>query len=412
MPDDLLHTLLQIVFILVAAKCFGMVARRAGQPQVVGEMLAGVLLGPSLLGHIAPGFFEFLFTSSSPLPLSVLSQIGLILFMFQIGMEFDFKHLKTRANRRIVSSISSAGIVLPAILGILFGWLSHQKFSPDVPLETYLLFMGISLCITAMPVLGRIMMDLNLTRTRLGTLTITSAAIDDVVGWILLALVTTLAKTGFVGASFVLRFLCFIAFLFLTWKLVRPLLARLAFRTSKFDDISNLGLLTAILFLFGIGAEAVGSHAIFGGFWMGVLLHHENTFVTWWRQRISGFVTIFFLPLFFTYTGLRTNIPGLVSLELWSWCLLLVAFAVVGKFGGCWLAAKWAGLTSGESSCIAIMMNTRGMLELVVANIGYDLKIISQPVYTMLVFMALFSTILTAPCLRRWLPGDHPRQNA
>jgi Kef-type K+ transport system membrane component KefB len=208
-----------------------------------------------------------------------------------------------------------------------------------------------------------------------------------------------------------LRLIGLAAFVLLTWWIARPFLRHLAAKTVQTGELSSLGVLLALLFLSGLVTQQIGIHAIFGGFWLGVLLHTEAEFVQWWRERVAGFVTVFFLPIFFTFTGLRTNVPGLGSWENAAWCAALVLLAMLGKFGGCWLAGRRAGLVDREARCVAIMMNTRGMLELVVANVGFELHLIPQPVFTMLVVLALLSTVLTAPCLRAWLPEElrlHP----
>ena len=400
----LFRTLLQTVCVLLAASLFGRLARYLGQPRVIGEMVAGLILGPSLLGYLAPNIFQYVFAANSLLPLSILSQIGLILLMFQIGLEFDFGHLRTEENRRAISLIWLAGIGFPAILGAGFGWASHSTFSPGVPLFTYALFMAVSLCITAMPVLGRIMTELKITRTRLGVLAITCAAFDDVMGWMLLAIATALAQANMDLFLCAIRLTALTLFLGVTWYFVRPGLRLLSSRVAQNGSLLSISLILAALFCSGLMTQLIGIHSIFGGFWAGVLLHQETEFVTWWRQRVGGLVGLLFVPLFFTFTGLRTNLPDLSSPDLWAWCLLLIGLAILGKFGGCLWAARWSGLPPAEARCIAVLMNTRGLLELVVANVGYELKIIPQSIFTMLVFMAVLTTSFTTPCLRRWLP--------
>lgn len=405
----LFTTLLQIICIILAASLLGRLARRVGQAQVIGEMVAGVVLGPSLLGYLLPNVFQHLFAANSLLPLSILSQIGLILLMFQIGLEFDFSHLRIEENRRTVSLIWLVGLGFPALLGAGFGWVSHAIFSPAVPAFTYVLFMAVSLCITAMPVLGRIMMELKITRTRLGVLAITCAAFDDVMGWILLAIATALAQVNMDLFLCAIRLAALALFFGVTWYFVRPALRLIASRVALSNHFPSFSLILAVLFCCGLMTQQMGIHSIFGGFWAGVLLHQETPFVTWWRQWAGRFIGLSFVPIFFTFTGLRTNLPGLGSPELWAWCLLVVALATLGKFGGCWWAGRWAGLPPAEARCIGILMNTRGLLELVVANVGYELKIIPQSLFTMLVFMALLTTSFTTPCLRRWLPAiSHP----
>ncbi|SDU05134.1 transporter, CPA2 family [Verrucomicrobium sp. GAS474] len=402
------HFLLQLSLILVVARAAGKAARLVGQPQVVGEMVAGILLGPTCFGSLMPGTFHALFETASPLPLSILSQIGLILILFQIGLEFDFGHLREGGNRRAVRWVAAVGIVFPALLGAGFGWLSRGTFAPRVPGPTYVSFMAVALCITAMPVLGRILLELGIGRSRVGVLAITCAAVGDVAGWLMLAAVTALAQARLDGGFLALRFGAVALFVAGTWFAVRPLLRRLARRAVSTDGAAAVGLLLAALFVFGWATQEIGIHVIFGGFWCGVLLHEELAFVAWWRERASLLVGVFFLPIFFTYTGLHTDVNGLTAASLWGWCALLLVVAVVGKFGGCWAAGRVAGLPPAEARCLAILMNTRGLLELVVAAVGYQLGIIPQTLFTMLVLMALASTFLTTPCLRAWLPATRP----
>ncbi len=397
-------TLLQIITILLAARAVSWLFRRLGQPAVVGEMAAGILLGPSLFGALAPGTFHSLFGSGVQ-GLSIISQIGLILLMFQIGMEFDFSHLKTGTNRRAVSFIWPAGILIPFLLGSGLGWFGHDSLDAASPKTIFVLFMAVSMCITAMPVLGRLILELNLARTRIGALTITCAAFDDVTGWLLLAVISALATSHLDLAGFALRLAAIGAYLLVFWFLVRPVISGWLKPKTKKEDPLSPGAMTCVLalvFLSALATQQLGIHAIFGGFWMGVLLHKEFAFVQAWRQQVARFVTVFFLPIFFTFTGLRTNIPGLGSWALWGWCALVFVCAFAGKFGGCWAAARLAGLPQRHSCCIGIMMNTRGLLELIVANVGYDLGLIPASVFTMLVLMALLSTAITAPLLKLW----------
>lgn len=400
----LFFTLMQIVIILAAARVAGHLARRLGQPRVVGEIVAGLLLGPSLFGMLAPGSFDFVFHSADGAPVSVMSQIGLIMLMFQIGLEFEFGHLRERRNRLAVSLVAGAGIILPFVLGLWFGHVSAPYLAPGINVTAYALFMGTALSITAVPVLGRIMMEFDLTRTRLGTVTIAAAAVNDVVGWILLALVSAITVAHFSPAALGWQIFWLAAYVLGSWLVVRTLLKRMIgrFREGLSQDL--MAILLGIIFVSAMLTSQIGIFAIFGGFMMGVLLHDEPALVAAWKEKVADLVTVLFLPIFFTYTGLRTNILGLDSPELWLWCVLAILLASVGKFVGAYIGTRLAGLSSHEARNIAIMMNTRGLMELVVINIGYDLGVIPQEVFTMLVLMAVFSTVITAPMLRRWLP--------
>ena len=402
----LFFTLLQLALIVIVARFAGEVAVRLSQSRAVGEIIAGLILGPSLFGLLMPATFAYVFRSAPAEPMTILSQIGLILLMFQIGLEFDFGHLRTGANRKAVVNISVMGLALPFSLGLLFGWISHPYLAPQINLLGYVLFVSTAFSITALPVLGRILMELDLTRSRVGVVAISSAAINDVVGWLMLAVVTALTMAEFSPANFAVKVGLIAIYVALCWWVVRPLLLRLlrhsGTHTGKLSP-NVIGILLSTIFLSGMTTYHLGIFAIFGGFMLGVLLHDQPAFVRAWREKVGQFVIVFFLPIFFTYTGLRTNIGALGGLASWGWCLLLVALATAGKFGGCYAAARRSGMSGQEARAIGIMMNTRGLMELVVINVGLDLGLIPPEVFTMLVIMAVASTVVTTPALKIWL---------
>lgn len=403
----LFFTLMQLVIILLAARLGGSLALRLGQARVVGEIVVGLLLGPSLFGALAPDTFHYVFHSVPSAPVTIMSQIGLILLMFQIGLDFDFSHLREKQNRKAVLLVAALGLVAPFLLGLAIGQASHATLAPSVNPLGYSLFLATALSITAVPILGRIMMEFGLTRTPMGVITITSAAINDVVGWITLAAVTALTLSAFSLSGMLLNLGALALYATFCWWGLRPVLRRLLAPFAAHSDNlpqSLLAILLALIFLSAMATYKMGIFAIFGGFVLGVLLHDEPAFVTAWKAKIADFVTVFFLPIFFTYTGLRTNIGALDSWSLWQWCLVILGGATLGKFGGCYLGARWAGRDAAESRVIAVMMNTRALMELVVINVGYDLGVIPSSVFTMLVIMAVVSTLVTAPALRLWLP--------
>ena len=412
----LFFTLLQLTLIVLAARLGGEVAQRVGQSPAVGEIIVGILLGPSLFGLLAPDLFQYVFHSTPAAPMQMLSQIGLILLMFQIGLEFDFAHLAARNNRRAVTAIASASMVAPFALGFGFGWLSAPLLSPGVDRLASALFIATAFSITALPILGRIMMEFKITRLPIGVIAISAAAINDVIGWLLLALITALTLAQFSAAAFAIKVALVGVFFVAWWFVVRPLMKRVI-RASQAGPVpvgekagrgklthNLLGILLAAIFVSAMTTYQLGIFAIFGGFMMGVILHDEHELIEAWKERIGHFVMVFFLPIFFTYTGLRTHVGSLDSLEAWGWCALLIALATLGKFGASYVAARWAGMSHHEGKVIGIMMNTRALMELIVINVGYDLGVISQQVFTMLVLMAIFSTVITTPGLRRWLP--------
>ena len=403
----LFFTLLQLTVIVLAARIGATVAVRIGQTAAVGEIIVGILLGPSLFGLLAPDVFQYVFHSGSPEPMQMLSQIGLVLLMFQIGLEFDFSHLNERRNRKAMLWVAAASLIAPFALGYGIGHISAPILSPSAHPVISALFIATAFSITALPILGRIMMEFDMTRTPIGVIAISAAAINDVIGWLLLALITTLTLSDFNAVSFAVKVALVLVFFVVSWFGVRPLMKNILHRfDAKNGALSNnlLGLVLAAIFLSAMTTYQLGIFAIFGGFMMGVLLHDEHAFVKTWRTRISPFVMVFFLPIFFTYTGLRTNVGSLDSASAWGWCGLIVLLATLGKFGGAYIAARLTGMSHTEAKVLGIMMNTRALMELIVINVGYDLGVISQQMFTILVIMAIFSTVITSPCLRRWLP--------
>jgi Kef-type K+ transport system membrane component KefB len=403
----LFYTLLQIGIIIVAARLAGYLARRVGQPRAVGEIVAGLLLGPSLFGAVAPETFQLVFRSTDNTPISVISQIGLIMLMFQIGLEFDFTHLNEQRNRLAVALVTVAGIVTPFSLGLLLGFYSAPYLAAGINPTGYALFMATALSITAVPILGRIMIEYGLTHTCVGVITISSAAINDAIGWSVLAVISAVVTANFSITHAVQQIGYLLLYVSACWWVVRHIMKAIVRRFDLSDQSlpqDLMAILLVIVFTSAMLTSQLGIFAIFGGFMMGVLLHDQHVLVAAWKGKVADLVTVFFLPIFFTYTGLRTNIGGLDNIALWGWCGLVLLLAVLGKFGGCYLAARLAGLEKYEARNIGIMMNTRALMELIVVNLGYDLGVIPPQVFTMLVLMALVSTIMTAPGLRAWLP--------
>jgi Kef-type K+ transport system membrane component KefB len=403
----LFFTLLELTVIVATGRVGGALARRFGQAAVVGEIIGGILLGPSLFGWAAPQTFDLLFRSAAPEPLQILASLGLVLLMFQIGLEFDFSHLTERANRRTVVRVAAACLVVPFVIGLLFGYQSAPWLSPHANRIHSALFVATAFSITAVPVLGRILVELNMARTRLGVIAMSAAAINDVVGWLLLALITALAIARFDAGAYALRVTLLLVFIAASILVARPLLKRMVrFANPRSGRLSAnlLGGLLIVIFLAAMATYQLGIFAIFGGFMMGVIVSDEHELVHAWRERVGAFVTVFFLPIFFTYTGLRTEIGGLDGAAAWGWCALAVLLATLAKLGAGYLTARASGLNHAESTIIGFLMNTRGLMELIVINVGFDLGVISQQVFTMLVIMAIVSTVIATPVLRRYLP--------
>jgi Kef-type K+ transport system membrane component KefB len=400
-------TLVQVALIVVTARIAGSLARWVGQPRAVGEIVAGLLLGPSVLGTVAPGTFDLIFRSTDALPISILSQLGLILLMFQIGLEFDFSHLRARENRNAAGLVSAAAILVPFGLGIGFGYASAPHLAPGVPVLSYALFMATAFSITAVPTLGRIMMEYDLTRTRLGAITISAAAVNDVAGWTLLAFITAGVTARFSPDDLLRRITLLLVYCIACWYVARPVLCAIVRRSDVSAQRLSQNLMAVILvcvFVSAMLTSRLGIFALFGGFMMGVVLHDQRALVEAWKHKVADLVTVLFLPIFFTYTGLRTNVGGLDTPELWLWCAGLIGLAILGKFGGSYLGARLAGLDAPEATNVAFMMNTRALMELIVLNVGLDLGVIPEKAFTMFVLAALASTVITGPGLRVWLP--------
>lgn len=405
LENALLHVLLQVAVVILCARGLGLLSLRLGQPRVVGEIVGGLLLGPSLLGRTSPEFFDWLFHQGDPHALYWFSQVGLLLLMLQIGMEFDFSHLRARGNGRRVALTAAGSLLVPLAGGFVLGQVMHPRLAQSIDPLHFSLFCAVAIAITALPILGRIMMDFGISRTPLGSITISCAAINDVVGWVLLAVVSTLASSRFSAEGLALQVFGILVFAGASWLILRPLLLRLAagMRTRHGDlSLDGAGLIVAAAFLCGIVTIKLGIFAIFGGFAVGVLLHSDRWLVDRWQAKLAPFVEFFFLPIFFTYTGLRTDAASL-SFDRWGWWLLVLLVAIGTKLIGSWAGARLAGIDARDSASIAVMMNTRALMELIVLNVGRDLGVIPPDVFTMLVLMAIVTTIMTSPLLRRLL---------
>jgi Kef-type K+ transport system membrane component KefB len=423
--EVLLPILLQLVVIIVAARLFALLFRWLGQPGVVGEIAAGLALGPSVLGALWPEAFQTLFhpTVAGIDPalfdavlhwiFTTLAQLGLIFLLFLIGLEFDFSHLKWHGRSAV--AISLTGIALPFALGLAVAavLLPHIEVHPDtgqpVPALGFALFMGAALSITALPILGRIMIELGIQRTRVGAITIASGAVDDAAGWIILATVAAIVGGSFAVGTVATMLGLTVAFAAAMIVVARPLLVawfQAALRRGGGQlGTTDLAVLLVVLLLCSIATSLIGIFAIFGAFLLGAVLSGEHEFRVAVSARLRDLVTAFFLPIFFTYTGLRTDVGTLGSTQLWLLCGLVLAAALAGKFGGCTIAARFSGFPWRESACIGVMMNTRALMELIVINVGYEMRVIPPSVFCMLVIMALVTTIMCTPILVRMARG-------
>ncbi len=399
----LLATLLQLIVIVLAARAANLVMRRCGQPGVVGEIIAGLLLGPSCFGALLPQAASFLFQGPAAAPIDVLSQIGLILLMFQIGSEFHFGQLAQPGQRKAVAAIAAASLAVPLGAGLLLGLSSAPFLAAGADRLVYSLFFAVAMAITAVPVMGRILREFGMTRTPVGVIAISAAAVNDLVGWVLLGLVSAFATARLSLQHAALQLAGIAAFVLLLWHLGRPLADRLVRRYPATEGQlpgNLMAIVLALLFAAAIGTSRLGLFAIFGGFAVGLLFHRHRAFVEAWRRQVGQFVLVFFLPVFFTCTGLRTNLLGLDSVSDWSWCALIVLVAGAAKIVPVYFAARAAGMRNEDAAACGVLMNTRALMELVVLNIGLDLGFIPPKVFTLLVIMAVATTLVTAPLLR------------
>ena len=392
---------LQILTILVAARVCGLLLRRLGQPRVMGEILAGVLLGPSLLKAVFPELHGLLFPESSLPRLFFLANIGLLLFMFTIGLDLDLKSLASRAKSAVL--ISHMSIIVPFVLGAGLALLLFADYAPQQHgFLSFALFMGVSMSITAFPVLARIIQENNLTRTTLGAAAITSAAVDDVTAWCILAVVVGIVQSGSSsGAAGVVGLA--VAYTALAVFVVRPALARwlpIPPAGASRVPLGTLAIAVGLLLASSLMTETIGIHAIFGAFLAGVIMPEAGALKAKLGAAVEDVSTVVMLPLFFAFTGLRTEIGLLDDLNSWLICAGIIAVAVAGKMSGSIAAARWTGLGWRESAGLGALMNTRGLVELVVLNIGYDIGILTPKMFTMLVIMAIVTTMMTGPLLR------------
>ena len=399
--DVLPRLLVQITLILGLSRVVGLLFAKLNQPQVVGEMLAGIMLGPSLLGWVAPKASAAIFPVDAVEYLNILSQVGVIFFLFLVGLELDPKLIRNRGHAAVV--ISHVSIVAPFLLGctlalLLFGQLFNA--APHMQFRSVALFLGASMSITAFPVLARILTERNLHKTKVGAVTITCAAVDDVTAWCMLALVIGIARAGTLSAGLrtAVWAAIYVAVMFL---LVRPLLRRLRQVYDRQQRLSQtvVGFILLMVLVSAYMTEVIGIHALFGAFLLGAVMPKGTAFVRTLTEKLEDFTVVFLLPIFFAYTGLRTRIGVLDTPLMWGFCGLVIVTACAGKFGGGALAARACGMPWREAGAIGILMNTRGLMELVILNVGRELGVITDAIFAMMVIMALTTTALTTPIL-------------
>jgi Kef-type K+ transport system membrane component KefB len=407
------HLFLQLLVIIAASRAVGSLFVKMGQPSVVGEMAAGILLGPSLFGMLAPDTFEFVFPATSLGTIKLLSQIGVCLFMFTVGMELNIAHVQNRAHAAVV--VSHASIVAPYFLGVVLAYFLFTSLAASgTTFTAFALFMGISMSITAFPVLARILQERGLSQTSLGSAAITCAAVDDVTAWSLLAFVVAIARATSVEASALNLMLVIIFIGVMIWA-IRPALPHFIGRARLEKEAPSRGVLAGVICIVVAASfctEVIGIHALFGAFLAGAIMPEAGGFRHKLAVRVENFSSVLLLPLFFVFTGLRTQIALLNDVHGWLLCLLIIAVATLGKLGGTAVSARFTGMSWRESLQLGALMNTRGLMELIALNIGYDLGILSPRIFAMLVVMALATTMLTGPLLTLFGERKKPKGGA
>ncbi len=391
--------LLQIVTIIITARLFSWLCNKINQPVVIGEIIAGIVLGPSLIGRYFPALSASLFPANSLPNLQFLSQVGLILFMFVVGMELDLKVLKNKAHEAVV--VSHASIIIPFALGMGLAFFTYRTFAPQgIKFLSFSLFMGISMSITAFPVLARMVQERGIHKTHVGALVITCAAVDDITAWSALAAVIAIVKAGSLLSALPTLGLALV-YLFVMIKVIKPFLKRIGDMHASRENLSKpiVALFLLVLIMSSYATEIIGIHALFGAFMAGTIMPDNQKFKQFLIEKVEDIALVLLLPLFFVYTGLRTQVGLLNDPYLWMICGFIILVAVTGKFAGSTLAARFVGQNWKNSLTIGALMNTRGLVELVALNIGFELGVLTPEIFTMLVLMALVTTFMTAPSL-------------
>ena len=400
MPN-LVILILQITIIVAASRAVAVLFRKVRQPKVIGEMFAGIMLGPSLLGWAAPHVSGFLFPASSLGYLSALSQVGVVIYMFLVGLSLSPRELHEQGHTAVFTSLVS--IIAPFVLGSALALLLYPRLSArSVNFTAFALFMGAAMSMTAFPVLARILTDRNMLGTKLGSLAIACAAVGDVTGWCILAYIVVVARAQQPGSPSPWLTLAGLGvFLLVMFHGIRPLLRGFerAYRRSNQLTENVLALLVAVVLASAVITEWLGLHLLFGSFLAGVIMPKDQKFVRHILDKFESATVVLLLPLYFAFTGLRTSVRLIQGPGMWFFCLMIILAAVAGKLGGSLLAARATGAGWKEAAGLGILMNARGLMELVILNIGLDIGVISPPLFSMLVVMALVTTFMTTPLL-------------
>ncbi len=405
---NLFLLVLQVTVVLASCRVTGAIFKKIRQPRVVGEMFAGIMLGPSLLGWIAPHFSAYLFPVSSLGFLNALSQIGVIVFMFMVGLNINPKELQHESHAAVLTSHVS--ITAPFVMAAVLALYLYPHLSDDsVRFTSFALFMGAAMSITAFPVLARILSERRMLRSRLGTVAIACAAVDDVTGWCILAYIVVLIRAAHSTVSIWTTIGGIVVFALIMIFGVQRLLHGIFLNAyQKWGHLSEnrMAFMLLLVLISAICTESLGIHLLFGAFLMGAIMPKEPKFVRYVLDRFETITVTLLLPLYFAFTGLRTNVGLVKGPEMWMYCALIILVASLGKLGGSTLASWMSGMQLREAAGLGILMNTRGLMELVILNIGLDIKVISPALFSMMVIMALVTTFMTTPLLHMICPKE------
>jgi Kef-type K+ transport system membrane component KefB len=404
--NTLFHALLALAVIVITSRVVGALFQRIGQPAVIGEVFGGILLGPSFLGWVTPDLYAFLLPSGVAAFLGLYAQLGVILYLFLVGIDLDLSVIRSSGHAAL--AISHASIILPFLLGSALALGLYPVLSTsDVPFTVFALFTGVSLSVTAFPVLARILTDRRISKSHMGVLALTCAAIDDVSAWCLLAVVVSVAHAEPFGAIRTIGLT--LVFVAVVVGAVAPIVRRLVpwFERSDNPTHTSLALIFSTVLLSAMMTEYIGIHGFFGAFLFGAVVPHGSRIADDIKSRLNDVVAVLLLPAFFAYTGMRTQLSLVSGLENWLLCGVIILVACLGKFGGTFVASRLSGLQWRDSAALGVLMNTRGLVELIVLNMGLDLGVISPRFFTMLVIMAVVTTFMTTPILQMLL-RRHP----
>jgi len=393
--------IIQLCIIILTTSIFGALAKQVGQSRVVGEIAAGLLLGPSILGTLGGSYYGAVFSSDIIPIMSKLADLGLVLLMFQLGLHLDLKVLREKGRMRVPVAVALMGILIPFAIGCAIALLSLSTLGSGIPQVAYVLFCGVTLSISAVPVMSRIVSDLGLTRSSIATIALAAATMTDALGWLMLALISAFAVGVMAWLDVVRNVALLCVFTGVSLLVIRPIWNVLFRSVARHGDVSKLlpAVFCFVLISSLITAE-IGFHSAFGALVSALVLRGQPAFTSEWSKRLDGFVELILMPVFFAYAGIHANLGAISSSSFFPWFSLFLFGAVAGKFGGCYLGARMTGVLHRDACMIGALMNTRGLMELIVLTIGLQLHVIPESVYTMLVIIALVTTAMTVPILR------------